>query len=433
MSAAALIADCQKRLDRLRGGGGWFTSGGGALDHGTYRSVIAPYHERVYYEGRVAWGAVVQANESLYVKGDWDSTGALVYSFDRHFDANPQQLERIAASVGALKNAMPKDALLVAFAAEVRNDTPRDIDRMVPVALTAGRQVRYETVYIQRHRLPTGYLAGQFFPIIISTSQPTQPMVLPLEAWTPELVELWKVAGQKTAAAASAKPIARQPQTIHRPAQSYDDPYVTPQQRPSGANAPVAAGGNGSHAGAGSGLQFSNNAPNRVSAAAYGGATSRFEPPQPTAHSAPAGYGVPASPAASNGAPAPNPYAGHLGYSAQGYVAPAQPAPPPAPRLDPAAEAFAQKPLQLTPAAAGSLRLSAGQQPGKVKVRVTAADNLHRLDPVAGDPNPSSDFVYDSAGVTLVVDMNSARNLTGVEVDFGPTPHGIGFVFRRVA
>jgi len=433
MSAAALIADCQKRLDRLRGGAGWFTSGGGALDHGTYRSVISQYHERVYYEGRVAWGAVVQANESLYVKGDWDSTGALVYSFDRHFDANPQQLERIAASVGALKNAMPKDALLVAFAAEVRNDTPRDIDRMVPVALTAGRQVRYETIYIQRHRLPTGYLAGQFFPIIISTSQPTQPMVLPLEAWTPELVELWKVAGQKTAAAAAAahKPIARQPQTIHRPQQSYDDGYAEPRQPPANGGR-AGAGANG----AASGLQFSNNAPSRVSAAAYGGATSRFEPAQPYSNAPTAGYGVTGAQPPANNAPASNPYAGQIGYSAQGYLAPAQPpppAPPPAPRLDPAAEAFAQKPLQLTPAAAGSLKLSSGQQPGRVKVRVTAADNVHRLDPVAGDPNPANDFVYESAGVTLVVDMNSARALSGVEVDFGPTPHGIGFLFRRVA
>jgi Fe-S cluster assembly iron-binding protein IscA len=429
MSAAALIADCQKRLDRLRGGGGWFTSGGGALDHGTYRSVISQYHERVYYEGRVAWGAVVQANESLYVKGDWDSTGALVYSFDRHFDANPQQLERIAASVGALKNAMPKDALLVAFAAEVRNDTPRDIDRMVPVALTAGRQVRYETIYIQRHRLPTGYLAGQFFPIIISTSQPTQPMVLPLEAWTPELIELWKVAGQKTAAAAAHKPIARQPQTIHRPQQSYDDGYGDTRQQPPSAGR-AAPNGNG----AASGLQFSNNAPNRVSAAAYGGSSSRFESSQGYAN-APAntGYGVTGTPVPATGAPAPNPYAGQIAYSAQGYVAPAQPAPPPAPRLDPAAEAFAQKPLRLTPAAAGSLKLSAGQQPGRVKVRVTAADNVHRLDPVAGEANPANDFVYESAGVTLVVDMDSARTLSGVEVDFGPTPHGIGFLFRRVA
>ena len=33
--------------------------------------------------------------------GDWDSTGTVVYSFDRYFDANPQQLERIGASVGA--------------------------------------------------------------------------------------------------------------------------------------------------------------------------------------------------------------------------------------------------------------------------------------------------------------------------------------------
>lgn len=348
MSAAALIADCQKRLERARGGGGWFASGGSQIDHGTYRSVIAPYHDRVYFEGRVAWGALVQANPGLYAPGDWDSTGAVVYSYDRHFDANPQLLERIAASLGALKNAMPKDALLVAFAAEVRNDAPREIDRMAPPALTARRQVRYETIYIQRHRLPTGYLAGQFFPIVISTSQPTQPMLLPLEDWTPELVEAWQSAARKKPP--SVRTIAREPGPIGGYAQAYEGGYA------------------------------------------------HYDVPTPVTPPAPT------------------------------------PAPAPAPRLDTAAEAFAKWPLQLTPAAAGSLKLSAGPQPAsRPKVRVSVADNSHRLDFVTGDPNPTTDFVYDSAGVTLVVDLAFAGSLTGVLVDFGPSPQGIGFVFRRVA
>ena len=452
MSAAALIADCQKRLEKLRGGGGWFSGSGAgtSIDHGTYRSVIGQYHDRVFYEGRVTWGALVQAQAALYAKGDWDSTGALVYSFDRHFDGNPQQLERIAANVGALKNAMPKDALLVAFAAEVRNDTPREIDRLVPLALTAGKQVRYETIYIQRHRLPTSYLAGQFFPIIISTSQPTQPMLLPLDAWSPQLVEMWKAAEEKKRVAQQAahenRPISRQPQ-------AYDDGGYGGTSGGRGGGAGVASPGlsfganavgqNGTPAGYGNGSAYGNsngygngNSTGYGQSNGYGGGQNNSRDPytaQPAYNSPPAQptYASPAQPAT---------YSNHgqTAYSGQGYAAPAQPAPAPtpapAPRLDPEAEAFAQKPLQLTAAAAGSLKLSAGQPlTGKLKVRVSVAETGHRLDLVAGEPNPTTDFVYDSGGVTLVVDVSSARNLTGVQVDFGPSPHGIGFVFRRVA
>lgn len=453
MSAAALIADCQKRLDRLRGGGGWFSSNGGSsIDHGTYRSVVGPYHDRVYYEGRVTWGALVQAQSALYAPGDWDSTGALVYSFDRHFEANPQQLERIAANVGALKNAMPKDALLVAFAAEVRNDTPREIDRMVPLALTTGKQVRYETIYIQRHRLPTGYLVGQFFPIIISTSQPTQPMLLPLDAWTPDLAEMWRAAERKKQTAqqgnGGSKPISNQPQRYH------DDGHGAHAGRPGqGAGAPSGGShygdskygetkygnggyGNASAPGAGQGNAGYGNSGGYGNAAAYGNAPAYRAPaaPQPDPYVNPASYGTPTS---YNQGYSGSAYGTHVASAQPAFVQPPPapaPAPAPAPRLDPAAEAFAQKPLQLTPAAAGSLKLSAGQQPGgKPKVRVSVTDSVHRLDFVSGDPNPTADFVYDSAGVTLVVDLTSARSLTGIQVDFGPSPNGIGFVFRRVA
>ena len=141
-----------------------------------------------------------------------------------------------------------------------------------------------------------------------------------------------------------------------------------------------------------------------------------------------AAYSAPAQPA-----PAQPAY-GQQAFAQPAFVQAAAPAPAPAPRLDPAVEAFALKPLQLTAAAAGSLKLSAGPASSTPRVRVTVADNnVHRLDFASGEPNPTTDFVYDSSGVTLVVDLNSARSLTGVQVDFGPSPNGIGFVFRRVA
>lgn len=329
-AAAAIIDTCQRRLDKARHGGTWFSSGGETIDHGTYRTILAPYHDRVYHEGRVTWAALVLAQQRLYAPGDLDSTAMVVYSFDKYFDANPHALERIAGSCGALKTTIPKDAILVTFAAEVRNDNPREIDRQVPVALTAGRQVRYETLYVQRHRLPTGYLAAQFFPVIISPSQPTQPMLLPLELWAPELIEAWKEAARK-------KPVAT--------------PQPEPRQTIPGFTGAAATGGNESDGG-----------------------------------------------------------------------------------FDPVMDAFAENPLKLSPTAAASLKL-AGRQHGleTVKVRVTAAQRANRLDFTEEEPNPATDFVYDSGGITVVVDIDSARALTGLTVDLAQSPQGIGFVFRRVA
>jgi hypothetical protein len=48
--------------------------------------------------------------------------------------------------------------------------------------------VRYETLYLQRHRLPTGYLAGWLLPVIVNPNRPSHVMVLPLDYWSPQFV-----------------------------------------------------------------------------------------------------------------------------------------------------------------------------------------------------------------------------------------------------
>ena len=67
--AEFILQDCQKQLDRARRGGNWFSRGGDSPHHGTYHAQLAPYHDRVYYEGRVAWAALVMANPRLYLLG----------------------------------------------------------------------------------------------------------------------------------------------------------------------------------------------------------------------------------------------------------------------------------------------------------------------------------------------------------------------------
>ena len=406
--AQLILEDCQKQLDRARRGGNWFSRGGDSLHHGTFHAQLAPYHDRVYYEGRVAWAALVMANPRLYLLGEVDSTGTVVYSFDKQFDNEPQALVRIAGTIGALKNNMPKDPILVAFAAEVRNDTPREIDRLVPPALTNSRQVRYETIYLQRHRLPTGYLAHTLFPVVVSTSQPTQVMLLPWELWAPELVEQW---GE----------IAR----LNPPARETTGGISAGQYEDLGG---VVRGG--------------------------AGVTSTDDAPGP--------FGRPNPPAGAQPIQrvSPQPIQSQHGYGTAHYQRDAQvreayaqaqaaqrppaarpaPAPAPAPAahahdgLDPSSAAFARNPLRLTQAAAAGLRLMQRQQGLEgVKVRVAVGRQGYEVDFTEDEPEPAVDFMYICDGVTLLVDRESAAMLAGVQMDLVHSPQGMGFVFRTAA
>ena len=409
--AAAIIEDCQRRLDRARkGGGSWFRGGDGSLNHGTFHAQLAPYHDRVFYEGKVTWGALVMAQPVLFSRGGPDSTGTCVYSFDRQFIVDPTALVRIGGLVGALKKTMPKDPILIAFAAEVRNDEAREIDRMVPPSLTQGRNVRYETVYLQRNRMPTGYLAHTLFPIIISQSQPTQPMLLPLDFWAPELIEQWHELAQR-----------------NPPAEAPPAPTTTALGR-YGGNKP------------GYDPYVDDNAGSGVSSYGYrdGDNPGRFGTPSATVTRDASGYGQAPTPPHAQGygqaQPQPAPQAargydhaygqpqghGHAHGHAQGGAS--------------AEEAFANNPLRFTSTAAAVLKLMLRQQGfANGKVRVSVSGRGCQIDFTDEEPNPQQDFMYACDGVTILVDRDSASVLTGVQMDLPPSPQSMGFVFSRVA
>jgi len=384
--AELILQDCQKQLDRARRGGNWFSRGGDSLHHGTFHAELAPYHDRVYYEGRVAWAALVMANPRLYLLGNADSTGTVVYSFDKQFDADPGALVRVAGSVGALKNTMPKDPILVGFAAEVRNDSAREIDRLVPPALTLGRQVRYETIYIQRHRLPTGFLAHTLFPVIISTSQPTQVMLLPCELWANELVEQWQELTRR-----------------NPPGHDTGGGGIGARQYEDLGGVVRSAGGVGDTDAPG---PFGRpNPPNAGHAIHQQTQRDSYDQRQDLTQIG-------------------RPIAG-------GY---ARSAPAPQAGLDAGAAAFASNPLRLTQAAAAGIKLMQRQQGlNGVKVRVAVGPKGYEVDFTQDDPQPAVDFMYMCDGVTLLVDRESAMMLIGVQMDLVHSPQGMGFVFRSAA
>ena len=221
MDPAAELAECQKRLDRLRRPG-WFGIGGGKfkLDHGDWGADFGARHDEVFRHGRAAWAAMVMANNALFVPGRRDSAAAIVYSFDPFFDSDPAVLEKAAAAVGRLKNTRPPDPVLAKVAAEVTDEASREHDLVLPPRLTFGRTVRYDTLHVQRARLPVGYLVDGLLPVVIWEQLPTQVVLMPLEAWPKSIVETWQ-------SEARANPVAPEPPPAPASAEDYLNNPVT--------------------------------------------------------------------------------------------------------------------------------------------------------------------------------------------------------------
>ena len=189
------LEECRRFHANARGGGGggwgWLGRPKLKLNHGQYQQSLGKVHDRLFQDGQVIWAVLVMANPALYHPGTLDLPGAIVYSFDPLFEES-DPLKKVAMRVANLKDTVPRDLALLVFAAEVSNEAARETNVLVPESLTGGREVRYESLFIQRHRLPTDRLVDAVIPVISNPSRATQVMLLPLEFWSQQLVAHWR-------------------------------------------------------------------------------------------------------------------------------------------------------------------------------------------------------------------------------------------------
>jgi len=110
----------------------------------TYDRLLEIYRRRgdLLARGDVVWGAIVQANNLLWEPGSHDAPGVILYSPDRTFDGEADELEHIARSLFSLKGTKPKDPELATFAAVITNEFTVLMREPVPRALTGGREVK---------------------------------------------------------------------------------------------------------------------------------------------------------------------------------------------------------------------------------------------------------------------------------------------------
>jgi hypothetical protein len=146
--------------------------------------------ETLFRKGRIGWGALVEADDGVFARGDDDLPGMLVYSEDEYFDARPAELAAIGARLLELKSAGAVGAAeLIRFAQLVRNDSGRPLGVTVPAALSAKEPMLSSFVAIRAH-LPDGILAGAWFPVLIHPSS-VVPMIVPSTFWPPAMLAAW--------------------------------------------------------------------------------------------------------------------------------------------------------------------------------------------------------------------------------------------------
>jgi len=146
--------------------------------------------ETLFRKGRIGWGALVEADDGVSVRGDADLPGVLVYSEDEYFDARPAELAATGARLVALKAAGGSgNPELVRFARSVRNDSGRPLGETVPASLNAHQPLLSSFIAIRAH-LPDGVLAGDWFPVLVHPSSAV-PMIVPHVFWPPAMLAAW--------------------------------------------------------------------------------------------------------------------------------------------------------------------------------------------------------------------------------------------------
>lgn len=161
----------------------WMTDGADPL------SAFYAQQETVFRKGRIVWGALVRANEALFVPGEADLPGVLVYSEDDYFDPRPGELRAIGARLAELRPGALEDPVLKDLADQLTRPTVRLRNVPVPSAITQ-RPVRVTSFMGVRSHMPGGRMAGEWFPVLAHAGS-AYPMLVPGAFWSTALREAW--------------------------------------------------------------------------------------------------------------------------------------------------------------------------------------------------------------------------------------------------
>jgi len=152
---------------------------------GTTLSKQVKNTKRLVEEGSIVWGAIVQANTTLFQPGPHNCPGNILYSSDQRMDGRPNLFLNLAERLFSLKGTDLKNPELRKFANDLADERGRGGRLDIPLSLTNNVPCYMNDIQFERKHLPHGYLSAAFYPLLIHPNLPSV-MVLPVWYWTKE-------------------------------------------------------------------------------------------------------------------------------------------------------------------------------------------------------------------------------------------------------
>ena len=147
--------------------------------------------DRLYSEGVVVWGCVIDAHGPMFDKGKDDCTGELVYSIDQPDHEDLDELQDVARRVFRLKQTKPRDPEIASIARHMTSASSRVFGAVLPAELSPKLTCRVSSTYFVRKHLPKRRLCGDLMPIIVSPTAPHLALPLPAKFWPGDVLDWW--------------------------------------------------------------------------------------------------------------------------------------------------------------------------------------------------------------------------------------------------
>jgi hypothetical protein len=146
---------------------------------------------RLFTNGVVVWGHIIQANHLMFQDGNDDCPGELVYSLEDRQSVDPEYLQTVSTKLGALKGSKPESPGLAEIADYLTKEYVRVFGLLAPPEVSPRFRCRISTTFFVRKHLPRRRICGPLLPVVVHPKEPYIAMPLPQKYWPKELVDWW--------------------------------------------------------------------------------------------------------------------------------------------------------------------------------------------------------------------------------------------------
>ena len=149
--------------------------------------------EKVFTEGELAWGYIIQVNKLMFEKSNLNCPGEVLVLAK---NTVPFDLESFEATAQALYDLKGNSSLLSEeseqyFAKYLENELTRVYGLKLPESISNGNDLFVSTLFFQRRHIPKRKITCSLLPVLYLEKDPKVVVMVPRKFWTKKLLRLW--------------------------------------------------------------------------------------------------------------------------------------------------------------------------------------------------------------------------------------------------